>query len=392
MNNYLMPTYARQPVKFSHGKGVRIWDDAGNEYLDALSGIAVTGIGHAHPDFTHAICDQVGKLVHTSNLYEIENQEKLAAMLCELSGMESVFFSNSGAEANEAAIKIARLYGNNKGYKCPTILVMEGSFHGRTMATLSATANKKVQAGFQPLLAGFVHIPYNDIDAVEKAAAEYEEIVAILVEPIQGEGGINIPDKDYLPALQQLCDKHDWLLMLDEIQTGNGRSGKMFAYQHSNLCPDVATLAKGLANGVPVGACLARGKAAKVFGPGNHGSTYGGNPLACRAAIAVLDIIKNENLLENTKTQSDRLLNGFRSTLGTITGVKDIRGKGLLIGIELEKPCAELVTKALDQGLLINVTAETVVRLLPPLTISSTETDIIITRVSQLIKQFLGEK
>ena len=387
-----MPTYARQPVKFSHGKGVRLWDDAGNEYLDALSGIAVTGIGHAHPDFTSAICNQVGKLVHTSNLYEIKNQEKLAAKLCELSGMESVFFSNSGAEANEAAIKLARLYGNNKGYKCPTILVMEGSFHGRTMATLSATANKKVQAGFQPLLEGFVHIPYNDINAVKKAAAEYDEIVAILVEPIQGEGGINIPDDDYLPALRQLCDQHGWLMMLDEIQSGNGRSGKMFAYQHYDLTPDVITLAKGLANGVPIGACLAKGEAAKVFGPGNHGSTYGGNPLVCRAAIAVLDVLKNENLLENTKIQSDRLLKGFNDALGTLSGVKDIRGRGLLIGIELEKPCGELVSQALEQGLLINVTADNVIRLLPPLIISSKETDTVITKVSQLVKQFLGEQ
>ena len=389
MSNAIMATYKRLPVSFERGEGAWLWDTAGKRYLDALAGIAVCGLGHAHPAVKEALCQQAGELIHTSNLYGIEQQERLGDTLARLSGMDRTFFANSGAEANEAAIKIARLYGHNKGIDLPTILVMDNSFHGRTLATLTATGSRKVQAGFEPLAQGFVRVPYNDIESIKTVAQSTPNIVAILVEPIQGEGGIQIPADDYLNQLRELCDQHDWLLMLDEIQTGMGRTGKMFAHQHNGILPDVMTLAKGLANGVPIGACLAKGKAAEVFGPGNHGSTFGGNPLACAAASAVIAVMESENLTARAESLGQKLLDGFNASLGTEAGVKEIRGKGLMIGIELDRPCGELVTQALEQGLLINVTADRVVRLLPPLIFSDEQAEQLISTLSALITDFL---
>jgi len=380
-----MQTYSRLPVSFTHGEGVWLWDSDGKRYLDALSGIAVCGLGHAHPRLTQTLAKQAGRLLHTSNVYGIESQEKLGSHLRDVSGMDKVFFCNSGAEANEAAIKLARLYGHQHGFDKPKNIVMEGSFHGRTMATLSATGNAKVRAGFEPLVEGFVRVPYNDITAVKLAFSEHKDIAAILVEPIQGEGGVNIPDEEYLPSLRALCDEHSALLMLDEIQTGTGRTGEWFAFQHFDFYPDVMTLAKGLGNGIPIGACLAKGKAASVFSPGNHGSTFGGNPFACTAAETVLSIIEDEGLLKNAAEKGQYLLDEFKKTLGSIPQVTNIRAKGLMIGIELDKPCGELVQQALDQQLLINVTAGSVIRLLPPLILSTEQTDMIIEKVSQLV-------
>jgi len=390
MESALMQTYSRLPVSFTHGEGVWLWDNNGKRYLDALSGIAVSGLGHAHPSLTESLIKQAGRLLHTSNVYGIESQEKLGAHLRDISGMGKVFFCNSGAEANEAAIKLARLYGHQQNFDTPKIIVMEGSFHGRTMATLSATGNVKVHAGFEPLVGGFVRVPYNDIEAVKLAFSEHEDIAAVLVEPIQGEGGINIPDENYLPGLRALCDEHSALLMLDEIQTGTGRTGKWFAFQHYDFYPDVMTLAKGLGNGIPIGACLAKGKAASVFSPGNHGSTFGGNPFACTAAETVLTSIENEGLLSNAAEKGQYLLDGFNKMLGSVSQVRNIRAKGLMIGIELDKPCGELVQQALDQQLLINVTAGNVIRLLPPLILSAEQADTIIEKVSQLIFEHTG--
>ena len=383
-----MQTYSRLPVSFTHGEGAWLWDSDGNQYLDALSGIAVCGLGHAHPRLTETLAKQASLLLHTSNVYGIESQEQLGAHLRDVSGMDKVFFCNSGAEANEAAIKLARLYGHQQGFDKPKTIVMEGSFHGRTMATLSATGNAKVRAGFEPLVEGFVRVPYNDISAVKLAFSEHKDITAILVEPIQGEGGINIPDEEYLPSLRALCDEHSALLMLDEIQTGTGRTGKWFAFQHFGFYPDVMSLAKGLGNGIPIGACLAKGKAASVFSPGNHGSTFGGNPFSCTAAETVLSIIEDEELLKNAAEKGQYLFDGFKKTLGSIPQVTNIRAKGLMVGIELDKPCGELVRQALDQQLLINVTAGNVIRLLPPLILSTEQADIIIEKVSQLIFDF----
>ena len=390
MESALMQTYSRLPVSFTHGEGVWLWDNNGKRYLDALSGIAVCGLGHAHPGLTESLIKQAGRLLHTSNVYGIESQEKLGAHLRDISGMGKVFFCNSGAEANEAAIKLARLYAHQQNFDTPKIIVMEGSFHGRTMATLSATGNVKVHAGFEPLVGGFVRVPYNDIEAVKLAFSEHKDIAAVLVEPIQGEGGINIPDESYLPGLRALCDEHSALLMLDEIQTGTGRTGKWFAFQHYAFYPDVMTLAKGLGNGIPIGACLARGKAASVFSPGNHGSTFGGNPFACTAAETVLTSIENEGLLSNAAEKGRYLLEGFNKALGSVSQVRKIRAKGLMIGIELDKPCGELVQQALDQQLLINVTAGNVIRLLPPLILSAEQADTIIEKVSQLIFEHTG--
>ena len=389
MADHIMSTYNRLPVQFERGDGIWLWDNENKQYLDALSGIAVCGLGHAHPAVARAISEQAGLLVHTSNLYGIALQEKLADRLCELSTMERVFFSNSGAEANEAAIKIARLYGHSKGIDNPAIIVMDSSFHGRTLATLTATGNRKVQAGFEPLVQGFIRVPYNDLDAIRTVAENSNDVVAILVEPIQGEGGIKIPDADYLKGIRSLCDDNHWLMMLDEIQSGMGRTGKWFAFQHSDVVPDVATLAKALGNGVPIGACLARGKAAEVMQPGTHGSTFGGNPLACRAAITVLEVLEQEQLVRHAATLGEQLLAGFTTALSGLEGVKEIRGLGLMIGIELDRPCAELVGKAMEQGLLINVTAERVVRLLPPLITTTKQADMIIAQVSELISTFL---
>jgi acetylornithine aminotransferase len=391
MTDVLMNTYARLPVTFEKGDGVWLWDDNGKRYLDAISGIAVCGLGHAHPAVTAALCDQAGKLVHTSNIYGIAQQQALGEKLTALAGMERAFFSNSGAEANEAAIKLARLYGHQQGIDQPTIVVMEGSFHGRTLATLSATGNRKVQAGFEPLVRGFLRVPYNDLEAIATVAKNNHNVVAVLVEPVQGEGGIQIPDADYLQGIRTLCDDNNWLMMLDEIQTGMGRSGQWFSYQHSNARPDVMTVAKALGNGMPIGACLARGAAAEVLQPGKHGSTFGGNPLVCAAALAVLDTLEKERLVARAAELGQRLLKGFENELGDLAAVRAIRGRGLMLGIELDRPCPELVKQALEQGLLINVTAERVVRLLPPLILSDDQADTIVAQVSQLIRNLVAD-
>jgi acetylornithine/N-succinyldiaminopimelate aminotransferase len=390
MANHIMSTYKRLPIQFQRGEGIWLWDSENRQYLDALSGIAVCGLGHAHPAVARALAEQAALLVHTSNLYGITLQEQLADKLCEISGMERVFFSNSGAEANEAAIKIARLYGHSRGTDNPAIIVMEKSFHGRTLATLTATGNRKVQAGFEPLVQGFIRVPYNDLDAIRTVAANSNDVVAVLVEPIQGEGGINIPDADYLQGIRSLCDDNHWLMMLDEIQSGMGRTGKWFAWQHTAATPDVATLAKALGNGVPIGACLARGKAAEMMQPGSHGSTFGGNPLACRAAITVLEVLEQEHLVARAAVLGEHFLAGFTTALAGLKGVTAIRGRGLMIGIELDRPCGELVGKALEQGLLINVTADRVIRLLPPLITTAKQADIIIEQVSELVREFLA--
>ena len=386
-----MKTYSPQQITFEKGEGVWLWDDQGNKYLDALSGIAVCGLGHAHPAVAEALCEQGKTLIHTSNLYQVKRQQQLADRLCEVSGMDRVFFSNSGAEANEAAIKLARLYGHQNDINTPEIIVMQGSFHGRTMATLTATGNRKVQAGFEPLVQGFVRAPYNDLEAIRNIANNSHNVVAVLVEPIQGEGGIVTPDQDYLNGIREICDENNWLMMLDEIQTGMCRSGRWFAHQHNNIKPDVMTLAKGLGNGVPIGACLAQGKAADVFQPGTHGSTYGGNPLVCHVAKTVIDTLDAMNADEHAAKMGDSMLAGFRKKLDGVEGIADIRGTGLLLAIELEKPCAELVAAALEKGLLINVTAERVIRLLPPLIITEQQADQIVDQVSELVIKFVGE-
>lgn len=385
-----MQTYLRLPVAFERGDGAWLWDSEGRQYLDALSGIAVCGLGHAHPGVTAALQEQAGRLLHTSNVYRIPNQERLGAALCGLAQMDTVFFCNSGAEANEAAIKLARLYGHQRGVQLPTIVTTQGSFHGRTMATLTATGNSKIQQGFEPLVEGFRQVPYNDLAAIE-ALSNDPNIVAVLVEPVQGEGGVNAPADGYLAGLRAICDRNGWLLMVDEIQTGMGRTGRWFAHQHENILPDVMTLAKGLGNGMPIGACLARGEAAKTLGPGKHGTTFGGNPLACRVGLAVIDAIRQDNLVARAAELGARLLNGFRRQLEGVAGVTDIRGKGLMLGIALDRPCGELVTRALAEGLLINVTSERVIRLLPPLILSDEQADRIVDTVSSLVKDFLAE-
>jgi acetylornithine aminotransferase len=392
MSDPLMSTYKRLPVLFERGEGVWLWDDQGKRYLDALAGVAVCGLGHAHPALSAALCEQAGRLVHTSNLYRIGEQERLGALVTGLAGMDRVFFANSGAEANEAAIKLARLYAHRRGIESPAILVAENSFHGRTLATLTATGNRKVQAGFEPLVQGFVRVPYDDLEAVETAAVNRKNIVAVLVEPIQGEGGVNIPSDDYLPGLRSLCDREGWLLICDEIQTGIGRTGLMFGFQHAGITPDVITLAKGLGNGVPIGACVAGGAAAEVFGPGTHGSTFGGNPLACRAARAVLETIAEADLVSHAARLGQQLVAHFRETLAGVQGVVDVRGRGLMIGIELDRPCGELVSLALAEGLLINVTAERVVRLLPPLILQEPEARHLAETLSALIARFLSAR
>jgi len=387
-----MNNYAPLPTTFVKGEGAYLWDDQGKQYLDALAGVAVCGLGHAHPAVTKAICEQAATLLHTSNWYHIAKQQQLAERLCTLAGMDKVFFSNSGAEANEAAIKLARLHGHNKNISTPSIIVMDGSFHGRTLATLTATGNRKVQAGFEPLVQGFVRAPYNDIDAMMNIANNNRDVVAVMVEPVTGEGGIQIPDEDYLSGLRAICDKNDWLLILDEIQTGIGRTGKWFAYQHTDISPDIVTSAKALGNGVPIGACMAKGAAAELFKPGNHGSTYGGNPLVCTAALAVLDSVEQQNLCERSAELGQRLLAGFKNELAEQQGIVEIRGKGLMLAIELDRDCAELLNIALDAGLLINVTAGQVVRLLPPLILSDEQADLLVEQLSGIIKNFLADK
>ncbi len=384
----LMNTYSPLPVTFIKGEGVWLWDDQGNKYLDALAGIAVCSIGHCHPKLVKAISEQAGTLIHTSNLYHIDKQEKLAKKLASLSGLNKSFFCNSGAEANETAIKLARLYGHNKGIDLPTIIVMENSFHGRTMATLTASGNRKVQAGFEPLLTGFSRVPFNDLEAIKQVSIHNKNIVAILVEPYQGEGGVNVPQADYLKGLRRVCDKNNWLLMLDEVQCGIGRNGKLFSFQSSEIIPDVITLAKGLGSGIPIGACVAGNVAGEVFKPGNHASTFGGNPLACTAAITTLDIIEGEDLISNALEQGDFMRKTFEDRLNGLSHVAQIRGQGLMIGIELTKPCGALVEVALRNGLLLNVTSDKVVRLLPPLVITRNEAEKIVNIVSTLIEEF----
>ena len=385
-----MHTYQRLPVTFEHGEGAWLVDTEGRRYLDALGGIAVCGLGHAHPALTAAISDQAGKLLHTSNLYGIAQQQQLGETLCRLSGMQRVFFGNSGAEANEAAIKLARLYAHKRGIEKPAIVVMENSFHGRTLATLSATGNRKVQAGFEPLVQGFVRVPFNDLEAIRAVAENRSDVVAVLVEPIQGEGGIQIPDEGYLEGIRALCDQNQWLMMLDEIQTGMGRTGRYFAFQHGQAVPDVMTLAKALGNGVPIGACLARDIAADLFAPGNHGSTFGGNPLACRAGLTVCETLESDDLVARAARLGEILLARFGETLSGQAAVTDIRGRGLMIGIELDRPCGELVGMALQAGLLINVTAGNVVRLLPPLILSDEEAERLADTTVQLINEFVA--
>lgn len=392
MTDTVMPTYGRLDVTFKQGQGAWLIDDKNERYLDALSGIAVVNLGHCHPKVTEAICDQAKTLIHTSNVYHIDMQQKLADKLTSISGMDQVFFCNSGAEANEAAIKLARKYGHQKGIDKPVIIVMDGSFHGRTMATLTATGNAKVQAGFEPLVPGFVRVPYNDIDALRMAISHWPEAVAVMLEPVQGEGGIKVPDADYLSEIRAICTQRKLLMMLDEVQTGIGRTGKWFAFQHNeNVLPDVMTLAKGLGNGVPVGACLAAGPALGVLEAGNHGSTFGGNPLASRVALTVLETIEADKLMDNVNTLAARMQAGFKAKLAKQAGVKAIRQAGFMIGIELNQPCAALVKSALAEHLLINVTAEKVIRLLPPLILSVEEADLIVDKVSALVTTFLAE-
>jgi acetylornithine/N-succinyldiaminopimelate aminotransferase len=388
--SHLMNTYARLPVSFVRGEGVWLWDGQGKRYLDAVAGIAVNTLGHAHPRLVKALTEQVRTLIHTSNLYQVQKQEELAARLAGLAKMDKAFFCTSGAEANEAAIKLARLYGHQKSIDNPTIIVMEKSFHGRTMATLSATGSRRVQAGFEPLMGGFARVPYNDVDAVAQVAAHNKNIVAVLVEPIQGEAGIRVPLPlpDYFQGLRRICDEQGWLLMLDEVQSGIGRTGKWFAHQHSGVKPDVMTLAKGLGSGVPIGACLAAGAAAETFKPGSHGSTFGGSPLACVAALTTLAVIEEENLMAHAVKLGEFIRNGLAQALSGVKDVVQIRGMGLMIGIELAQPCGDIVKFALEQGLLINVTAENVIRLLPALVMQQAEAQQLIDGLSGLIRDF----
>ncbi len=388
MNTHIMPTYNRLPITFDKGEGAWLWDQNNKRYLDALSGIAVCNLGHAHPAIHQAISEQSQKLLHTSNLYNIANQEELADLLISKSGMENVFFSNSGAEANEAALKIARLYGHQQGIDNPCVLVMEKSFHGRTLGTLSATGNKKIQEGFSPLLDGFIHIPFNNLAATESAINNNKNIVAIFVEPVQGEGGVNIPAPDYLNKIRKICDQNNLLMMLDEIQTGIGRTGKFLAYQHNGIIPDVCTLAKALGNGVPIGACLAHGKAATMLTAGKHGSTFGGNPLACSAALAVLKTLGDEKIIDQVESKGSQICVNLSNKLKQNKAVSNIRNLGLMIGIDLSKPCGELVEMAHKKGLLINVTAEKTIRLLPPLIIDSEQIELLTDTLSELIQEF----
>jgi len=384
----LMNTYGPRAATLVKGEGAWLWDDKGKKYLDALSGIAVCGLGHSHPSVAKAIAEQANVLTHCSNFFAIPNQEALAEKLCLASGMSKVFFGNSGAEANEAAIKMARLFGNKKGLKLPTVLVMDNAFHGRTLATLSASGGRRVQAGFEPLVSGFVRAPFNDIECLSIIADNNPNICAIFVEPIQGEGGIRIVSDDYLSKLREFCDEKDWLLMLDEVQTGNGRTGQYFCYQHSGITPDVVTTSKGLGNGMPIGACLASGKAADLLQPGNHGSTFGGNPLACAAALATINTIQADGLLDRATVVGERIMSGLRSELAGVEHVTDIRGLGCMIGIELNKPCKSLFGMAMSKGLVINVTAESVIRLLPPFIMTDDEADLLVAILAPLIKAF----
>ncbi|HEY1060016.1 MAG TPA: aspartate aminotransferase family protein [Limnobacter sp.] len=385
-----MKTYARQPIAFTHGEGAWLWSTDGRKYLDGLAGIAVNGLGHNHPKLVKAIADQAAKLIHTSNLYRVVEQEQLATKLCELSGMQEAFFCNSGAEANEAAIKLARHYGYKKGIENAKIIVMERAWHGRTLATLAATDSPKAKVGFGELPGGFVRVPYRDFAAIEQASVDNPDIQAILLEVLQGEGGINVADTEYLQELRKLCTAKGWLLMIDEVQSGIGRTGKWFGYQHAGIEPDVITLAKGLGSGVPIGACLAAGAAAGVFTPGTHGTTFGGGPLVSAAALATLNIMDEESLLAHAEQMGALIRAVLTRELAGVAGVKEIRGRGLMIGVELWKPCAELVAIARDKGLIINVTRDNVVRLLPPLVIKPEEANMLAMELAPLIKAFLN--
>ena len=386
---HLMNTYNRLPVAFTHGEGAWLYDTNGKRYLDALAGIAVNTLGHAHPKLSQALSHQAGQLIHTSNLYRVPQQETLSDKLAEISGLDEVFFCNSGCEANEAAIKLARLFGHSKGVDQPAIVVMEKAFHGRTLATLSATGSRKVQAGFEPLVSGFARVPYNDFAAVKQLAANNKNVVAVMLESIQGEGGINIADHDYLRALRRLCDERDWLLILDAVQCGMGRTGKWFGHLHAGIQVDVLTLAKGLGSGVPIGACIAGGKATGTFKPGNHGSTFGGNPFACTAGLTTIRTIEEDDLMNHAARIGDAIRKGFLDSLASTAGVVDIRGVGLMIGIELDRPCGDLVRHALEAGLLINVTNDKVVRLLPPLIFSDQQVGLLVDGLTTLINRFL---
>jgi acetylornithine/N-succinyldiaminopimelate aminotransferase len=386
----LMHNYGRMDIAFSHGKGSHLVDTRGKRYLDAISGIAVNALGHAHPGFTKAVKQQVAKLVHVSNLYEVPEQTQLAKVLCKRSGMQQAFFCNSGTESIEAAIKIARRYGHNKGIKKPKILVTEGAFHGRTMGALAATHNPNYQKGFTPMLDGFVRVPYNDVPAASAALEKHQDIVGILVEPAQGEGGVRMPAPDYLNQLRKLCDAHDALLMLDEVQTGNGRCGKWFAFQLNGILPDILSTAKGLGNGYPIGATLVAGKATDILQPGHHGSTFGGSPLASAAALAVYEALDKEKLLQNAAKRGKQIRSGLAKALKGQSGIKEIRGMGLLIGVELDRPCGELVARARSKGLLLNVASGNVIRLAPPLILTEDEAAFIVDVVSTIIKEFLA--
>ena len=386
----LITSYNPAPLAFTHGKGVWLYDEQGNEYLDGLTGIAVCGLGHAHPEVTKTIQEQAAKLLHTSNAFHIRQQELLAERLTALTGMEQAFFANSGAEANEAAIKLTRLFGHKKGIETPSIIVMEKAFHGRTMATLTASGNRKIQAGFEPLVPGFIRAPFNDIDALHTIAANRDDVVAIMLEPIQGEGGIHVADEGWLHAISHLCAEQDWLMIFDEIQTGNGRTEKLFHYQHYGLKPDILTTAKGLGNGIPIGACLMSNKATNLFQPGNHGSTFGGNPLACATALTVLDVIERENLCNKVSVSSGLLMHKLIESLGEHPHVKAIRGKGYMIGIELDRPAADLRAIGLEHRVIFNITADSVIRLLPPLIINEEEIEELVRRLTLSINQFTG--
>jgi len=386
---HLMNTYGRLPVAFTHGQGCRLFDEQGKAYLDALAGIAVNTLGHNHPRLVKALAAQVGRLMHASNIYRIAEGETASDRLAALSRMDEVFFCNSGCEANEAAIKLARLYGHQQGIEQPAIIVMEQAFHGRTLATLSATGNRKVQAGFEPLVSGFVRVPFDDLAAIEQVAARNPNIVAVLFEPIQGEGGINLAHKDFMRSLRRICDQKNWLFMVDEVQCGIGRTGVWFAHQHAGILPDVMTLAKGLGSGVPIGACLAAGRATGVFKPGNHGSTFGGNPLACVAALTTLDVIESDGLMARAETLGAAIRSGLAAGLAGVDGLVEVRGDGLMIGVELDRPCGDLVKQALAAGLLINVTADKVVRLLPALVMTDAEGAELVASLVALIKDFL---
>lgn len=387
---HLMHTYAPQPVAFVRGEGVWLWDTEGKRYLDALAGIAVNGLGHAHPVLVRALCEQAAKLIHTSNLFRVPEQEAAAAKVCEVANMDNAFFANSGAEANEAAIKLARLYGHQRGVENPQIIVMEKAWHGRTLATLSATGSRKAQAGFEPLMGGFLRVPYNDIAAIERLA-DNGSVVAVLLEVLQGEGGINVAHLDWLRQVREICDRKQWLMMIDEVQSGIGRTGKWFAHQWAGIVPDVMPLAKGLGSGVPIGACLARGAAAKVFKPGNHGSTFGGGPLVSVAALTTLEVIEKDGLLAHAQRMGEVIQGGLKSGLAGVAGVKEIRGMGLMIGVELDRPCGDIVRRGLAAGLVANVTAERVIRLLPPLVIQEAEAKQLVAILAPIVKSFLAE-